>query len=75
MTDAALQDVARRFILYFDSAVLASYRQNSHRFDVTTDNFEGTVRVRSDFFESLPDDQRNEYLELTPQNRTTSRRL
>lgn len=58
MTDPELQDAARRFILYFDPAVLAYYRQESHRYKVATDNFDGKVCTRSDFYESLSEDGR-----------------
>jgi hypothetical protein len=60
MTKEEFQDAARRFILYFEPAVLASYRQESHRYEVMTDNFDGKVRIRSDFYASLPDDARRD---------------
>lgn len=60
MTDQQLQDAARRFILYFDPAVLASYRQESHRYEVATDNFEGSVRTRSDFYQTLSEEGRRD---------------
>ena len=62
MTKDELQDAARRMVLYFEPGVLAAYRQESHRYDVRTDNFEGEIRIRSDFYAGLTEEQQSEYL-------------
>jgi hypothetical protein len=53
-----LADLADRTILYFEKGVLASYRDDSHQYEVLTDHFEGSVSIRSDYYETLPEDDR-----------------
>ncbi len=38
---------------FFDQQVLASYRNESHKYEITSDNFEGTLTVTDDYYRQL----------------------
>ncbi|WP_169981123.1 hypothetical protein [Tautonia rosea] len=59
---------------YFSQDVLAVYRNNPDKYEVETDNFEGSIRLCDHFAESIDDDsaQREEWIDVRFGFRTLS---
>jgi hypothetical protein len=49
-----------KFLAYFEPEVLAPYREQGDKYVIKTDLFDGSVTVRSDYYESQPEDDRRE---------------
>ncbi|HEV2499817.1 MAG TPA: hypothetical protein VGY31_09590 [Terriglobia bacterium] len=43
----------KRLVGFFDQQVLASYRNEPHKYEITSDNFEGTLTVTHEYYKEL----------------------
>ncbi len=52
-------------ISFFDQQVLAAYRNEPHKYEITSDNFEGTVTVTDEYYRELEAAEKtNEYISI-----------
>ena len=50
---------------FFDTAVLAAYREQPDRYAIATDHFEGSVRITTEYFAQLDDNAQDaEYIDV-----------
>ena len=54
----ATEEIWRNVIGFFSIDILALYRNQSHKYEVSTDYFEGRIHIRSDPYQALPESDR-----------------
>ena len=52
------EDFVRKMIGYFSTDILAAYRNQSHKYKLWTDYFEGKLSIRDDYYTRLPGSER-----------------
>jgi hypothetical protein len=63
--DKSMDERAMRILGFFDPAVLAPYREQPDKYAITTDHFEGSVSITSEYFAQLDADAQDaEYINV-----------